>query len=112
MRLRTVRDEKLAAASVPPRQRHPDRAPQVRFMVQFVANRVAGPAVAVAAWVPSLYDEVGHDAVERQPVEVTFARERDEVGGGDRRVEHIELYFDRALRRLDEHVRRYGRDDQ
>ena len=60
-------------------ERHADGAAQERALVQLVANRVAGPAFAVAARIAVLHDEVRHDAVDLQAVEEALARERDEV---------------------------------
>src|SRR3954468_5653138 len=48
VRLRAVRDEALAGAGVAPLERHPDRAAQVRTIVELVADGVAGRAAAVA----------------------------------------------------------------
>ena len=90
----------------------PDRAAQVRPIVQLVANRVAGAARAVAARIAVLDDEVRDDAVDLQAVEVALARQRHEVLRRLRRVEDGQLDLDRALRRLDERVRRVRRRDQ
>ena len=60
-----MRDEELTAAGVAPEiERHADRAAQVGALVELVANRVAGPALAVAARIAGLNHEVGHDAVD------------------------------------------------
>ena len=85
-----------------PRQRHADRAAQERPIVELVANRVAGPALAVAARIAVLHHEVRHDAVDLQAVEEALARQRHEVVRRQRRIEHRQLELDRALRRLDE----------
>src|SRR5437868_150732 len=65
VRLWRVRNEPLRAAGVFARQGHADRAAVVGHFVDLAANLIAGAAVAVAAWVAALDDEVGHDAVER-----------------------------------------------
>ena len=76
VRLRRVRDEELAAAGVLPVERHADGAAQIRPLVDLVANRVARPALAVAARIAVLHDEVGHDAVDRDAVEEALPRQR------------------------------------
>src|SRR5918997_3449081 len=86
VRLRRVRDEPLRAARVLDRERHPDRAALVRDGVDLAAYLVAGAAVAVAARVAALDDEVRDDAVERDVVEVVAARELHEVVHGERRL--------------------------
>jgi hypothetical protein len=63
MRLRRVRDEKLAAAGVLARESHPDRAANVRQGVDLAADLIAGAAFAVAARVAPLNDEIRNDAV-------------------------------------------------
>src|SRR5262245_2872371 len=86
MRLRRVRDEKLAAAGVLAREGHPDRAASVRPGVNLAADLIAGAAFAIAARVPSLNDEIRHDAVKSEVVEEALARERDEAVHCDWRV--------------------------
>src|SRR5258705_13851968 len=88
MRLRRVRDEELAPAGILPRERHADRAPHERTLVQLVADGVPGPALTVAAWIAVLHDEVRQDAMNLESVEKPFARERHEIASGLRRVEH------------------------
>ena len=88
-----------------PVERHADGAAQVRPLIELVADRVAGPAFAVAARIAALDDEVGHDAMEREAVEEPLARERDEVLDRQRRVEHGQLDLDRAAIGLDVHLR-------
>ena len=90
-------------------ERHADGAAQVRPLVQLVANRVAGPAFAVAARIAVLHDEVGHDAVDAEAVEVALARQRDEVLDRQRRVEHRQLDLNRAAIGVDVHLRRHRR---
>src|SRR5262249_39610179 len=96
MRLRRVRDEKLAAAGVLAREGHPDRAASVRPGIDLAADLIAGAALAVAAPVPSLDDEIRHDAVKSQAVEEPPARERDEAVHRDRRVLREEFDLDPA----------------
>ena len=84
----------------------PDGAAQIGALVQFVANRVARSAFAVAARIAGLHDEVGHDAMERQAVEESLAGERDEVLDRQRRVEHGELELNEAAIGFDERLRR------
>src|SRR5258708_4087025 len=80
VRLRRVRDEVLAAASVGPRiERHADRAPQVRAFVQLVADRVRRSTLPVAAPVAVLDHEVGDHTVEAEAVEAPLLRERHEA---------------------------------
>src|SRR5262245_32223080 len=85
MRLGRVRDEKLAAACVLARKRHPDRAANVRPGVDLAADLIAGAAFAVAERVASLNDEIRNDAVKSEAVEEALARERDEAVHRDRR---------------------------
>src|SRR3954466_5619662 len=75
MRLRTIRDEVLAAAGLLSVERHAHRAAQVRPLVELVAERVARPAFAVAARIAVLQHEPGHDAMNAEPIEKAFARE-------------------------------------
>src|SRR2546423_7932438 len=100
--LRRVRDEPLRAARVLARQGHADRAATVRNHIYLAANLVAGAAVAVAARVAALYDEVRHDAVERDAVEVVPARKPYEVVNRQRRVLRQQLNRERALVRRDD----------
>src|SRR5262245_204487 len=97
MRLRRVRDEKLAAAGVLARKSHPDRAANVRPGVDLAADLIAGAAFAVAARVTSLNDEIRHDAVKSEAVEEALARERDEAVHRDRRVFREEFDPDPAF---------------
>src|SRR5215813_9909134 len=97
MRLRRVRDEKLAAAGVLARESHSDRAANVRPGVDLAADLITGAAFAVAARVASLNDEIRHDAVKSEAVEETLARERDEAVHRDRRVLREEFDPDPAL---------------
>ena len=78
---------------------------KIRPLVQLVADRVAGPALAVAARIAVLHHEVRDDAVDLQAVEEALAGERHEVARRLRRVEHRQLELDRALGGLDEDVR-------
>src|SRR5262245_61292695 len=91
-----MRDEELAAAGICPVERHPDRPAEKRLLVALVANRVAGTSFAVATWIAALDDEVGHHPMDGDAVEESLARERDEVLGGQRRVEHSQLNLDGA----------------
>ena len=68
----------------------PDRAAQVGPLVDLVADRVAGPALAVAPRIAILHHEAGHHAMD-QAVEEAAPRQRHEVADGQRRVEHREL---------------------
>src|SRR5947207_4374618 len=79
VRLWRVRDEELAAARVLPRQRHSDGAAKEGTLVQLVADRVAGSALAIASRVSILHDEVRDHAMDLQPVEKPFAGKRDET---------------------------------
>src|SRR5215475_9334511 len=86
MRLRGVRDEKLAAAGVLARKSHPDRAANVRPGVYLASDLIAGAAFAVAARIASLNNEIRNDAVKSQVVEEALASERDEAVHCDWRV--------------------------
>ena len=81
-------------------------AAHVAIHVDLVADGVAGAAVAVAAGVAVLGDEVGHDAVKARAVEVAGLHEPEIVGDGEGRVGGEELELDGALLvHLDEDVR-------
>src|SRR5262245_43798209 len=97
MRLRRVRDEKLAAAGILARKSHPDSAAGVRPGVDLTADLIAGAPLAVAARVASLNDEIRHDAVKSNAVEETSARESDEAVHRDRRVLREEFDLDLAF---------------
>src|SRR5262245_16382522 len=101
MRLRRMRDEKLAAAGVLARKSHPDRAASVRPGVDLAADLIAGAAFAVAARVAPLNDEIRHDAVKIEAVEEALSRERDEAVHRDRRVLREEFDPDPATRGVD-----------
>src|SRR5215475_5192622 len=101
MRLRRMRDEKLAAAGVLARESHPDRAANVRPGVDLAADLIAGAAFAVAARVAPLNDEIRNDAVKSEAVEEALARERDEAVHRDRRVLREEFDPDPATRGVD-----------
>src|SRR4030095_3191363 len=76
---------------------HPDRAAGVRSGVDLAADLIAGTAFAVATRIASLNDEIRHDAVKGQAVEVAFAGERDEAVHGDRGVFRKEFDPDRPF---------------
>ena len=108
-----MRDEVLAPAGIGPRiEGHADRAAQVRPFIQLVADGVPGSALTVTARVAILDHEVRDDPVEAEAVEKAFARERDEVLDGERRVDDGELDLNRAAIGLDIHLRRHGRSDE
>src|SRR5262245_56087785 len=100
-----MRDEELTAAGVLPVERHAHGPAQVWSLVDLVSNRVAWPAFTVSARVAVLHDEVGHDAMNRNPGEESFTSERDEVGDGQRRIEHRQFELDGPLVCLDERTR-------
>src|SRR5688572_12746372 len=106
-----MRDEELAAAGVFPVERHADGAAQVRTLVDLVANREAGAAFAVAAWIAALDHEVGHDAMEGEAVEESAPGERDEVVNRERRVSDREIDVNPAASRLDRCARGVLRHD-
>src|SRR5262245_22772234 len=97
MRLRGVRDEKLAAAGVLARKSHPDRAANVRPGVYLASDLIAGAAFAVAARIASLNNEIRNDAVKSEAVEEALARERNEAVYRDRSVLREEFDPDPAL---------------
>lgn len=97
MRLRRMRDEKLAAARVFARQSHPDRSANVRPRVHFAANLITRSAFAVSARITSLNDEVRDYAMKGQVVEITFARQRDEAVHSNWRVGGKEFHRDCAF---------------
>src|SRR5581483_6939928 len=108
--LRRVRDEPLTAAGVRPGiERHADGAAQIRTLVQLVADRIAGTAFTVAAWIAVLNHEVGNDAVDAQAVEKSLARQTDEVLRRERRVEDRERDLNRALVGIHVYLRRHRR---
>src|SRR5262245_11099017 len=84
MRLRRVRDEKLAAARVFTRESHPDCPAVVWPGVDLAADLIARAAFAVATRVAALNNEMRRDAVKSQAVEEAFTRERDEAFHRDR----------------------------
>src|SRR5262245_42756345 len=96
MRLRGVRDEKLAAAGVLARKSHPDRAANVRPGVYLASDLIAGAAFAVAARIASLNDEIRNDAVKSEAVEEALACERNEAVHRDRSVLREEFDPDTA----------------
>ena len=61
-----------------------------------VGELVAGTAAPGALGVAALDHEPGHDPVEREPVVVALAGERDEVVDALRRHLRIEVHHDRA----------------
>ena len=86
MRLGRMGDKPLRAAGVFAGEGHADGAAFVRDHVDLAADRPAGAAVAVAARVAVLHDEVRHDAMHFEAVEVTAPGELDEIVHGERRV--------------------------
>ena len=68
-----------------PGVRHRDRAERVLALHRLVGELVAGTAAAGALGAAALDHELGHDAVEREPVVVALPREADEVVDGVRR---------------------------
>src|SRR5438477_7415396 len=91
VRGRAVTDVELAARRVRMlAPRHGHGAAQVLLRVELGGDRVAGTAGPVAFGATALHDEVGHHAVERQPVVVPLLRKRDEVLHRLRRVLRIE----------------------
>src|SRR5262245_29890334 len=97
MRLRRVRDEKLAAAGILARTSPSRGASSARAGVRLAPDLLAGAALAVAARVASLHDEIRHDAVKSNAVEETAARESDEAVHRDRRVLREEFDLDLAF---------------
>src|SRR5262245_30536723 len=89
--LRRVGDEVLAAARVLPVECHAHGAAEVGALVDLVANRIPGSALAVAARVAVLHDEVGYDTMDGDAVVEPLPGERDEIGNRQRRVEDGEL---------------------
>src|SRR5207245_187888 len=79
-----------------PIERHADGSAEVWTLVQLVADRVAGPAFAVAAGIAVLHDEIGHDAVNAETVEESLSSQRDEILDRHRRVEDRQLNLNRA----------------
>src|SRR6185437_5273009 len=77
--LRRMRDEPLRPARVFTRQGHAHRGAFEHHFVYLTANRVARPAILVAAWVTGLHYKVRHHTRDRLAVEVTFLRQLDEV---------------------------------
>src|SRR5262245_8767120 len=107
-----MRDEELAAAGILPVESHADGAAQIGPLIELVSNRIARTTLAVSAWVAILDDKVGHDAVKGNPVEEALARQRDEVGDCQRRIEHCQLELDGPLIGVDKSSRRIaGRHD-
>src|SRR5205085_1299544 len=82
---------------------------QIRPFVELVPDRVARTAFPVAARIAVLHDEVGHDAVDAQPIEEPLAGERDEALDGERRVEDRQLDLNRAAIGVDVYLGRYAR---
>jgi len=96
VRLRRQSDEELAAARVRPRQRHAGHAAGVAQPADLVADGVARPAETVAARIAGLDHEIGHDAVEEQPVVEVLGGELQEVEAGARRPRAIEAQAEAA----------------
>src|SRR6185503_17826166 len=59
--------------------RHGHRAADVLLLVELRLDLIAGPAGAVALGAPTLHDEVGHDAMEAEPVVEALLGQRHEV---------------------------------
>src|SRR3954465_1313334 len=78
VRLRRVAEEELAAAGVGAARRYPHGSTDEMKRAVLVGQRPAGTAVAVAARVSSLDDEVGHHSMERQTVVEMSRRERSD----------------------------------
>src|SRR5215218_8039769 len=104
MRLRRMRDEELAAASVLPVEGDADDATEVRLLTEIVANCETRTALSVAPRIAALDDEVGNDAVEGQAVVEPIAGQRDERFHRQRRIDHRELDLNRAAIGIDEHM--------
>src|SRR5262245_53334539 len=69
MRLRRVSDEKLAAAGVLARKGHTDRASTIGPGIDLAANLIAGAALAVAARITPLNNEIRNDTVKSDVAE-------------------------------------------
>ena len=63
-----------------------------------------GASVSIAPGIATLNDEVRHDPVKGQTIEISFARQRNEIVCRERGIEHIELQFNRSLLRVDVHM--------
>src|SRR3989475_8798631 len=66
VRLGGVGDEELAAARIGPGKRHADRTRLVTRGIHLVPEHEAGAAPPVAARIPVLRDEVGHDPMRSE----------------------------------------------
>src|SRR5262249_2527949 len=105
MRLWRVRDEELTAARVGPVEGHADRATQIGTLVQLVAAGIARSSGSVSPRIAPLHDEIRYDAMNRDVVEKSFARQGDEVLDGLRRIEHRHLNLNRSPVGLDVSLR-------
>jgi hypothetical protein len=89
-------DEELRTVGVGARVGHCDRAERVLALHGLVGELVAGATGTTALGAATLDDELGHDAVEREPVVVTLPREHDEVVDRVRRELRVEIHHDRT----------------
>src|SRR5262245_64389385 len=62
--------KELAATGVFARERHADRSALIKMLIDLAADLIAGSAVAIAARVAALHNEVRHDAMEHDAIEV------------------------------------------
>ena len=96
----------LRVAGVAAARREPDRPADVRREADLVAGERTVPHVFVRARAASLEHEVGHHAVDGQPVVAVLAREPHEPPGVERRLGGEELHLEPAdLSDRDRHPR-------
>jgi len=111
MRLRRVRDEKLASVGSRPRVRHGKRSGHVpvRVTIHLVGEAIprATPPVAVRA--PPLNDKPGDHTVELQPVVEPVLREKHKIVHGNRRILREQLKTNVAARGADFRMVAYRR---
>src|SRR5213594_5194961 len=104
MRLGGVGDEELATARIGAGKRHAHRTRPVTRGIHLVPEHEAGAAPPVAARVPILRDEVGHDPMPARSVKVAPLDERKEGGHGERGLGREELNHEAPPVRLEDHA--------